>query len=509
MLQNMPRNPQILLLTVFILTGIEYLQSGMIAFGASPIMGEIGASPEEFSLISSTYACVAIAAIAKQRWFAERLGWRRFVLLSLAFFIMGASVCAASTTYLQFMAGRVCMAMGGGTFMTSARVLVNLFPPSPKRFTGIRYFATALALGSSTAPWLSSVAISHESWRWVFAILILLGALASVMALVCLPVETPARELHTESHPILLMVLIAATFVVLYALQRTYYDFYSDFTMLASAGLLGIMGLAFFVHAMHSHRRTLLDIGSLHNKRYWSGVALFTGCYTLMAATNYMLPALLQRGLGFPWEVIGQVQAAGLATTVVTWAVLAIILPKKPAAKKYYLFGFTALAIFGWRIANFSPSSNLWTDFVPALAAYGVFMMLVLATTAMHTFREVQHNETVFSHAQQVKNMLAQFGSSLGISLATLGLQTRSAMHYSAMNVHFVAGDPLYEQSLRQMNDVYAQSGASQPAALAASGLAQSLIQHVTLLATLDYFWIVAAMGVAGATVMLLQRSLK
>lgn len=506
---TMPRHPQLLLFTIFTLTCIEYLQSGMIAFGAGPIMGEIGAAPEEFSLISAAYACVAIAAIAKQRWFAERLGWRRFVLLSLAFFMVGAALCARSSTYLEFMAGRICMAVGGGTLMTSARVLVNLFPPSPSRFHGIRYFATALAVGSATAPMLSSAAISHDSWRWIFGILIVLAAVAGVLAMACLPVETPARELHTESHPVLLMVLIAASFLVLYTLQRSYYDFYGDFALLATAGVLGVMALAYFVHAMHAHRRTLLDIRSLHSKRYWSGVALFTGCYALMAATNYMLPALLQRGLGFAWEVIGQVQTSGLAATVLTWLVMAFILPKKPAAKKYYLIGFGALALFGWRIASFSPGVNLWSDFVPALALYGMFVMLVLATTAMHTFREVQHNETVFSHAQQVKNMLAQFGGSLGISLATLTLQNRTAMHYSALNTHFAAGDPAYEQALHQLGDAYALAGAAQPGALATAGLAQALVQQATLLATLDYFWIVAGIGVVGAVVMLVQRVLK
>ena len=97
---NRPRFPQLLFFTIFLLNAVEYLQSGMIAFGAGPIMGEIGAAPEEFSLISAVYACVAIAAIAKQRWFAERLGWRRFVVLSLVFFMAGAVVCATSTTYL-------------------------------------------------------------------------------------------------------------------------------------------------------------------------------------------------------------------------------------------------------------------------------------------------------------------------------------------------------------------------------------------------------------------------
>lgn len=504
-----PRYPQLLLLTIALLTAIEYLQSGMIAFGAGPIMGEIGAAPEEFSLISATYACVAIAAIAKQRWFAERLGWRRFVVLSLAFFMAGAAVCALATTYLQFMAGRIGMAIGGGTLLTTARLLVNLFPPSPSRFTGIRYFATALAVGSASAPWLSSVAISHDGWRWIFVILIVFAAIAGVLALICLPVETPAHELRSQSHPALLMVLIAGTFCVLYVLQRSYYDFFGDFAMLACAGGVGVLALGYFVHAMHGHRRVLLDIRSLHNARYWSGVALFTGCYVLMAATNYTLPAVLQRGLGFPWEVIGQVQATGLAATVLSWLAMSTTLPKKPAAKKYYLVGFIALAMFGWGVARLSPSANLWTDFVPALACYGMFVMLVLATTAMHTFREVQHHETVFSHAQQVKNMLAQFGASVGISLATLNLQTRTAVHFAALNTHFAAGDPRYELALHQLGDVYAQTGSAQPGVLAAAGLAQMLGQQATLLAGLDYFWAVAAIGAIGAVVMLVQRVLK
>ena len=60
-----PRHPRLLLLTIFLLTATEYLQSGMIAFGAGPIMGEIGAAPEEFSLASAIYACVAVAVSSR------------------------------------------------------------------------------------------------------------------------------------------------------------------------------------------------------------------------------------------------------------------------------------------------------------------------------------------------------------------------------------------------------------------------------------------------------------
>lgn len=504
-----PRHPRLLLLTIFLLTATEYLQSGMIAFGAGPIMGEIGAAPEEFSLISAIYACVAVAVICKQRWLAERLGWRRFVLCSLAIFACGAAICASSGSTWQFLAGRVVMALGGGTFMTSSRLLVNLIPPSPARFTGIKAFATALAVGSASGPFLSSVAVSHDGWQWIFWMLIGLAIVTAVVAARCLPGEVPPHELRTQSHPVLLMALIAGTFFVLYAFQRSYYDFYSDAGLPLAAAALGVLALGYFVRAMHAGERPLLHIRELRNARYWSGVALFTFCYALMGATNYMLPAVLQRGLGFAWEAIGPAQATGLAATVLTWAVMSKLVPKRPAAKQYYLVGFLALAIFGWRVASLSPQANLWTDFVPALACYGVFVMLVLATTAVHTFREVQHHETVFSHAQQVKNMLAQFGSSFGIAVATAALQGRTAAHYGALNERFVAGDPAYGHALQTLTELLAQHGAAQPAAVATASLAQMLGQQATLLAGLDYFWVVGLVGVAGAGVMLAQRVLK
>ena len=91
--------PFALLSTILLLTLLEFLQSGMIAFAAGPIMGEIGASPEEFSLTTVAYAAVAISTISKQRWLVERLGWRNFVLASLGLFILGSAICATSDSY--------------------------------------------------------------------------------------------------------------------------------------------------------------------------------------------------------------------------------------------------------------------------------------------------------------------------------------------------------------------------------------------------------------------------
>lgn len=509
-----PRPPTSFLLTIFLLTALEFLQSGMVAFAAGPIMGEIGAAPEEFSLATASYACVAIMTISKQRWLVERLGWRRFVQFSLAFFTLGAVICAGSESYRQFLVGRSVMGLGGAAFMTSGRVIINLIPPSPMRFVGIKYFASGLASGIAFAPGFASLAVANDSWNAIFGILAGLALVTGVLATWSLPTDLAPRELRTQSHPVLFMSLASGSFLLLYVLQRSQYDFFSDSTLLAMGLGLAAFALYYYFRAMQRHERPLLELKALKQPRYVIGVGLFTLCYVLLGANNYMLPVLMQRTLGFSWQTVGYFQTLGLLSALAGWFVMAWMLPKWPGAKKFFVVGFLALTGFGWQLSSLNGQADLWSDILPALALNGVFLMLVMATTAMQTFRDVQHNDTVLSNAQQLKNMVAQFGMALGIALATIVLQWRTTEHYGVLNSRFNGSDASYAHLIQQLSGSLAASSGGQPALPLALGqlaqqLSQQLSQQATLMACLDYFTAIAWVGVLGALLMAVQRLMK
>jgi hypothetical protein len=136
--------------------------------------------------------------------------------------------------------------------------------------------------------------------------------------------------------------------------------------------------------------------------------------------------------------------------------------------------------------------------------------MFVMATTAMQTFRDVQHDESVLSHAQQFKNMVAQFGSAAGTAASTLMLQWRATVHYNVINVRFAADDNLYRHSVDAVARALALQGAGpQSEPMAVAHLAQVLGQQSMLLACLDYFGVIAAVGLVGAALMLAQRVMR
>lgn len=481
---------------IAILPFTDFLQTGLVAFGAAPIMGDLGASPEEYSLVATAYAVAAIGVIANHRWLLERLGWRTLTMASAVALAAGALLCGFSNSLPAFALGRVVMAVGCGSFMTAGRVLVNHIPPSPRRFTGIKFFASGLAWGLVAGPLLAAQALSLYGWRASFFALWVPAAVLAALAGLGLDDRLPAAgTARPPSHATSLLALMAGSFLLLHALQQSTFDYFDHPGLLWTDIALGLPALAYFVYS-HSRgtREPLIRFKVLLQSRYLLGLAMFGVAYLVLGANSLMLPVLLQRALGLPLEIVGRYLAFGALGSVLTWIVLSRLLPRHPGPVRYYIAGFAALLLCGAQLARISESANPWSAAIPALLCNGAFVILVLSTTAMQTYQSLQDDDTTFSHANQVKNMLAQFGLTAGMALATLCMQWRSSVRYTRLGESLSASNSAVQQTLDQMTRYFAttQDPAVAPR-LALAHLAQWVTQEATFTAALDYFVVVAA----------------
>lgn len=494
-----------LIVIIFLLSLIEFLQSGMTAFAALPIMGETGMAPEEFSLVAAAYASVAIFAISMQRWFVERIGGRRFVQGCAALAVLGAALCAGSGSFAAFLGGRLLMALGGGAFFTSSRMIIHHTLTGRQRFAGISALASGVALGIAAAPWLAAAAVSNESWSAIYAAIAVLAMMIALLASRVLPTEPLATgAARSHAHLGSQLLLMASSFALLYALQRLSYDFFGNVMAAGACGALAVAGLGFWLRHQHRAERPLLHVRRLLHARYLFGLGLFGFAYLMLGANNTVVPQLLQGTLGFAWQAVGLIEASGLAVAIVTWLVMARLLPRYPSPRKFLLIGFGALALFGLWLARITTDANPWIDVLPALALNSIFLLTVLPTTAMQTFRELEHEESVFSHAQQFKNMMAQAAIAAGITLATVGQQWRLAVHYTTLVETFSVYNPVYQQTLEKLQHAMAGN-----AEAALTRLAQLLSQQAAMLSNIDHFIAVAALGVLAMGVVAVQRVLR
>jgi DHA2 family multidrug resistance protein len=474
----------------------DFLQTGIVAFSAAPIMGDIAASPEEYSLVATLYAVVAIGVIALQRRLVEQLGWRRLVQGAGLLFGLGALVCGLSGSLAGFTAGRLVMAVGCASFMTAARMLVNHIPPSPRRFTGIKFLASGLAWGIAAGPLLASWALASQNWRAAFFLMALPAALIVLLAQWAPMDEVvrpqPNTRSHSDSHSMSLfavMALMGGSFAVLHALQRSGFDFFGEPGRLLVWAVLALPVLWLFVRLNRQGGAGLIGFASLAQRRYLVGMGIFATAYVVLGANSIMLPVLLQRALGLPLEIVGRYLGCGALAGVATWIVLSRLVPKRPGPTPYYLAGFGALLLCGWQLSRLSEGADPLRSVLPALLCNGAFVIAVLPVTAMQTFQKLQHDEATFSHANQLKNMLAQFGIAAGMALATLLMQWRSNVHYTRLAESLSPSNLALGPALEQLTQWFAATqGPSAAPRMALAQVAVWVTQEATLMGALDYF---------------------
>jgi hypothetical protein len=384
-------------------------------------------------------------------------------------------------------------------------MIIHLIPPGPQRIKGIAAFGSALAIGMATGPWLAAEAIAHDYWQGMFFALLAIGCLAAALATCVLPDDAGslgANPAGTHFSPAWLLALGA--FSTLNGIQRAVYDFHAEAAPLILWLTAGAGCLVWFIHLESASSAPFLRLRSLANRRFLFGLGIFTVCYIVLGATNVMLPVFIQRGLGVPLEVAGRAQALGLVGALLAFIGMILVVRTRPAAKKFYVTAFFLLAIFAGSLSRLNGQANVWRDVVPPLALFGGFLILAMATTALHAFRQLQQNEVVFANAQQAKNMLSQFGLGFGVVLANVGFQSRVTQHYSILGERVAAGGDLWLRSLDQATS--ALSGSTAPAQSAMAQLAQQLVQQSVTISSLEYFHALMWVALIAGIVMLAQR---
>lgn len=124
-----------------LVTAVEFFENLMFVFGSTHIMGGLDAEPREFVQVQAAYAVGSMLMMLAQQRLARRFGYRRYLSGSLLLFMAGLLACASCTNIGEMTVARFVQGVGGGTFFTSSRILVNLLFPLKERPAASRRFS--------------------------------------------------------------------------------------------------------------------------------------------------------------------------------------------------------------------------------------------------------------------------------------------------------------------------------------------------------------------------------
>ena len=176
--------------TIVIAVGLASLDTSIANTALPTIARDLHATPAASIWIVNAYQIAVVATLLPLGALGEIVGFRRVYVAGLAVFTVASLLCALSWSLPTITAARVLQGFGAAGIMSVNTALIRFIYPSNRLGRGVGFNALVVATSTALGPTVAALILSVASWPLLFAINVVPGMVAVVLALRALP-DTP------------------------------------------------------------------------------------------------------------------------------------------------------------------------------------------------------------------------------------------------------------------------------------------------------------------------------
>lgn len=378
-------------------------------------------------LLSAAMTLAIFAALA------TRFGYRPVFLTGLTLFTLTSLGCALAKTPEMLIGMRVLQGIGGAATLSIApAILRSVFPGRLLgRILGLH--ALLIAASTAVAPVLGGTILNALSWQWLFAINLVPGMTALLLASKALPRKANLIRVPFDAPgAVLSATLLGAMIMAANSLQNAGNHLPTE---TVSWALIAAVGTAAFIRHIRRARSPLLPPVIFSNARFTLAALTSLASFISQGITFVALPFLFQSAYGY-----GPVASALLFTP---WPIgIVLIAPHAGrwadtvSAPLIATLGLTVFVVGLILLATLPASPSPWDIGLRSLACgigFGCFQSPNNREMLGNVAREYA------GYASGVLSIVRTFGQCLGaavvgVLLATIAEGTRQALDQQAVH---------------------------------------------------------------------------
>src|SRR3954464_10188726 len=416
---------------------LELIDTSIVNVAIPHMMGNLGATLDEISWVSTGYIIANVIVIPLSSWLSGYFGRKRYLTWSILLFVAASFFCGAAGSLGGLIFWRVVQGLGGGALLSTAQsTLFEAFPPKEVGI-GQAMFGVGVMVGPTIGPTLGGYIVDNLSWPWIFYINIPLGIFAAFM------VYTYVRDSEHQERAgsvDVIGVLLLATCVgsLQWMLERgERYDWF-DSRFVTVLGITSLTSFVLLIWRELTIREPVINLRVLLNRQLAAGVAMGAFLGFALYGSVFVLPVFLQGLPGWTANQTGMVILPGSIASAVTMAVVG----KNAArldARVTVPIGASLFLYSMWRLSLLSFDAGAHDLFWP-LISRGVGLGVIFVPLTGATMAELRTSE--LAQGTGMFNLTRQLGGSLGIAISATLLGRFTAQSRALLSEHIVNGDP-------------------------------------------------------------------
>ena len=425
---------------------LELIDTSIVNVAIPHMMGNLGATLDEISWVSTGYIIANVIVIPMSGWLSAYFGRKRYLTGSILLFVAASFFCGAATSLGGLIFWRVVQGIGGGALLSTAQAtLFESFPPEEAGI-GQAMFGVGVMVGPTLGPTLGGWIVDNYNWPWIFYINIPLGILAALM--VYTYVHDAEHQERADRIDVLGFMLLATCVGSLqWMLEKgERYDWFDSRMIIA----FGVVSAAAFIALLWRELTTdepIINFRVLKSRQLAAGVSIAAVLGFALYGSIFVLPVFLQNLHGLTANQTGLVILPGALASAFTMMFVgknANRLDARATVTVGAMLFFVSMYLLSRMTLASGPHETFWPLIARGVGLGLIFVPLTSASMAELRVKDLAQGTGMF-------NLTRQLGGSLGIAVMATLLQRFTTTKKALLTEHVTSIDPT---SLGRLNGI-------------------------------------------------------
>lgn len=433
------------------------IDSSIVNVALPNIRGELGASIQEITWISTGYMIAMVLVMPLTGFLGGFFGQKRVYLLSMFVFVAASAMCGTARSLETLIVWRVIQGFGGGALQPSQQAILRQTFPPEEQGMAMALFSMVIMIGPAVGPVLGGWITDNYSWPWIFYINLPVGIIGIMMTMQNVHEPEDVRiamraraEIARKNLDIAGIVLMAIGIGALqYMFEEGSQKDWFDALEIRIALLVAVVSLIAFVIRELTATAPVVNLRLFKDATFASATVIAFIMFGMLMGSMFLLPVFAQESLHYTATLSGIVlmprTLAMMAISPFVGRIYNSVQPRIVVAVGVLLF-----ALGSYQLSEITLDTSATELILPLVITGAAFACLFVPLTTAALSNVERHQ---MADAAGLNSFVRQIGGSIGLTIfATMFTNYAvEAAHGIAPNITLLRPEVAHRLSQIQM----------------------------------------------------------